>query len=918
MCANSIGDGGQLQQATDSIKARYRRKGLMKSSMERDPWPPFHAESFTSLALVYQKIKQLQAKRDAKLAASVRTKGDIDTLFELTSSIELGDIHQIFMPITSNVQSPMCILIEGHPGIGKTMLAKEICIQWANDKLLTSEKLLFLLMLRDPSVQKITSTEELVKYMLPSNQRRNALSFMHTTNGTGITIIIDGFDELNNELRQASFFRELIEGDTMPNARVVVTSRPSASASLHQFIHTRVEILGFTKSSKEQYVNDAFKMFPSELQMLKTHFRQYPIVDALCYIPLNMVIIVFLCLLGSLPPTATEMFSSFILHIVCRHLTRIGEISQCINTIEHLPQQVQVVLQQLEKVAYDGLVEDKIVFTVDDLPGVCQDDTTCYGLLQSVECYSSDDIGVPTQSFNFLHVGIQEYFAAKHVATLTEDEIHKLLKESLFFDNFNDESRSKHVRFSNMWNMYCGITKGHCNSLRCYLSTYQPTSDYGLHGLIECDSDSDSSSSNLPHAHKNNIDDDCSIGDNNTNDDDDDDDGDLPLCSPVQVIHGSVVSLSPILDRLSMSEYTSLSYDSIQSSCEKLFYHFQAFHPTKSTQGTANINTCVCLEKHASISEQDLTSKKEASNIVGISQFILKDPVKILYLFQCFQEAQDDKLCSMLSKSFDGGTIDLSSTSRLLPHLTASLGFFLSKSERSWTGLHLDVHRIGDHGITLLHHYLCGEKAKKHKIRTIDLDHNELTGASSLLIADFITHLQPHTLLLGNNYITSIENIAIRIISTNSVKILHLNNNELTAQEAPAISEMMTSLEELNVDNNKFGDDGAVILALGIAKTVTLKKLDIDSNYIQTTGVIAIANSLLCNTSLKKLSMRYCLLKENGALAIAKVLANNKTLKELLLKNRYSRLNKESIKMLINSLYYNKSIINLELNTSEL
>ena len=35
-----------------------------------------------------------------------------------------------------------------------------------------------------------------------------------------------------------------------------------------------------------------------------------------------------------------------------------------------------------------------------------------------------------------------------------------------------------------------------------------------------------------------------------------------------------------------------------------------------------------------------------------ISQNILKDPVMVLFLFQCFQEAKDDQLCEVLTKSF--------------------------------------------------------------------------------------------------------------------------------------------------------------------------------------------------------------------------------------------------------------------------
>ena len=114
---------------TDDFKVKYRRKGLVTSS---STWPPFHAQSFTSLALVHQKVTQLQAKKDTTKIARVRATGDIHKIPELTSSIKLDNIHQIFTPVTSHdqAQCPMSVLIEGHPGIGKTTLVCSHQINW--------------------------------------------------------------------------------------------------------------------------------------------------------------------------------------------------------------------------------------------------------------------------------------------------------------------------------------------------------------------------------------------------------------------------------------------------------------------------------------------------------------------------------------------------------------------------------------------------------------------------------------------------------------------------------------------------------------------------------------------------------------------------------------------------------------------
>ncbi|XP_065902642.1 protein NLRC3-like [Dysidea avara] len=754
MYVGPVGSGQLPPQAIDNIKERYQRKGLVKSSAEQDPWPPFHAKSFTNLALLHQKILQLQSKENTMLAARIRTKGDIHKIPELTSSIKLDNIHQIFTPITSGGQFPISILIEGHPGIGKTTLAKEICIQWANNKLLTSDKLLLLLMLRDPNVQKITSTEELVKYTLPADQVQPVLRYLCTTNGVGVTFIIDGFDELSNELRHTSFFRKLIEGDTVHNARVVVTSRPSASACLHQCVDRRIEVLGFEKSSREQYIDDALKTSPSKLQALKRHFQQYPNIDAMCYIPLNMAIIVFLCLLGSLPQTATKMFASFILHTVCRHLKRTGK-DEYINKMEHLPQIVQQALQKLQKVAFDGLVKDKIVFTMDDLPDMCRDDPTCYGLLQSVECYCSNEIGTPTKSFNFLHLGIQEYFAAKYVATLPENKVYTLLEESFLVTEYDPDSKS--ARLSNMWIMYCGITSGQSNSLRRYLSY--------------CD-------------------------------------------------------------------------------------------PSNSKHVTANFNTQMTSGKMTAPSQQGSTSDQEISNTLTISQFILNNPVQVLYLFQCFQEAQVDNLCDILSKSFDSGEINLNNH-RLLPHQVVSLGFFLSSSHKKWKGLNLLGCYIGDHGINLLHHYLCGDKTNKQEIIVIiNLTDNNLTAASSSLIGDIISHLQPHNLVLHNNNITSVRDISTAVINTDKLRLLDISRNDITSIGAAAIANSLlhnTSLEELYMSNNAIGKDGATAIAQAITNNKTLKKLSLCDNTIDEESAIIIIRSIHHNNIITKLWLSYSL-----------------------------------------------------------
>ena len=860
------------------MKGRYCSMRLKKYEEEKDPWPPIKTKSYVTLAIVHQ--KELQTRQETTATIYLRTKGDIHKIPHTIGTEKLTDITQIFDPLSG--RAPNSILIEGHAGIGKTTLVKQICIQWTEGKLLTSDKLVLLLLLRDPNVQKITNEHQLIEYFTKSTSKiEQFYSYLEDNHGADVTLIIDGFDELSTKLRHCSFFRELIEKRCLPKARIIVTSRPSASACLHQVVDKRIEILGFEQSSKNQYVIEALQDHRSKQEKLQRYFQQYPNIDAICYIPLIMSIIVFLCMCqpDELPPTATKMYESFILHTICHYLKRVGKIPEhlIIRKLEQFPPVVSIALQDLEKTAFDGLVEDKIVFTVKELPVFCWRDPTCYGLLQSTECYSAEEIGTPTQSFNFLHLGIQEYFAAKYVTTLPEDEVYTLLKESFIVsEGILPNPDSKSVRLSNMWILYCGITSGQCKTLRHYLTTY-----------------------GIP-------------------------DPKLSPTTPMMLLQPS--SIDPPVTLWPPTQSTIYSrYPLTSSRGQHIIPYPQPYHlptqqqhlvhftTTTSKQVNSNTDSQLTFEKMSGPSQQGSSSNQRISNTVTISQYVLEDPVKVLYLFQCFQEAQDNELCEILSKSFDSGVIDMSDD-RLLPHQVVSLGFFLSRSHRKWNKLLLIGCHIRDCGMNIIHQYLCGDKTNKQEITEINLDENDLTEASSHLIADIISHLQPYTMKLHYNNITNVRDISTAVVTTSTVKVLGMRSNGLTAQEAVAISDMMICLEELNISYNNLGDHGAELLSKGITNTKTLRVLNIGYNNIGPSGTTAIANALTSNTSLEELYMGGNVIGQDGATAIAKAITSNKMIKKLFILNYddfVDTVDKESAMIIMKSLYNNNIITKL-------
>ena len=131
-----------------------------------------------------------------------------------------------------------------------------------------------------------------------------------------------------------------------------------------------------------------------------------------------MCILLFLYQLGiPLPNNSTQLHHHFIIQTICRHLANSGRpVPDTITNLSTLPEPYKKIVQQFAKFSLEALNNNKLVFTSEDIQAACPDmvatpgGTNGFGLLQAVKHFS---ITGQTMTFNFLHLTIQEYLAAR-------------------------------------------------------------------------------------------------------------------------------------------------------------------------------------------------------------------------------------------------------------------------------------------------------------------------------------------------------------------------------------------------------------------------------------------------------------------------------------------------------------------------
>ena len=354
------------------------------------------------------------------------------------------------------------VLIVGRPGIGKTLCCIKLLRDWAceNFKATSNAQIqfdaaFFVRFRRFNSANDLSLRELLTQseHSLSDHLDDEVWKYI-LQHPEGVLILFDGFDEFKDNANMAVappcptsieeemplqiLYQWLVTGKILEDASIVTTTRPTALSGIaHLKFDKSFEILGFSTEQIKEYIDKFAGDDKQAGETLWRHISSNMNLLSLCYIPVNSFImcsslseIMRFESSGSvtLPSKLTTIYKIavkvfYFKHAIefrDQHFTRENFLS------DNLPLAVEEKFEKLGKVAFEGIKEGKLILGGNEVQGM--GNSALFHRLPDRQIAGLKD----EQQFCFIHLTIQEFFAARHMASdLDETELRNFVSENI-------------------------------------------------------------------------------------------------------------------------------------------------------------------------------------------------------------------------------------------------------------------------------------------------------------------------------------------------------------------------------------------------------------------------------------------------------------------------------------------------------
>ena len=363
--------------------------------------------------------------------------GKLDNIKNASEKIDIQDVLE-----HDDDNTPIKVVVDGPPGVGKTTLCHKLCNMWAKNELKKcSFHHVFLLPLRDKRVSSAENVCELVCLFHSSKKLCETVSDqIMETNGRGLLLILDGWDELGErESTDRSLILDIIHRKVLQSCSIMITSRTYASASLLKIPNVRhIEVLGFEKEEIVSFVKKKLPHGKAEQLIMDLEVRED--VLTLCYIPFvcSMLLTVYCQCDYILPNTLTELYKEFVLYYMKRSMEKKGLDPDMIESFSDLTKpkhdEQKKAFDELCSCAYSNLKTQSNTFTRDQIEKLRY--SSVFKHFELLQFYKI--AGIIT--YQFRHLTIQEFLSAWWIYQQND-------QEKLFQEHFEDTHFRMTLRF---------------------------------------------------------------------------------------------------------------------------------------------------------------------------------------------------------------------------------------------------------------------------------------------------------------------------------------------------------------------------------------------------------------------------------------------------------------------------------------
>ncbi|XP_074948643.1 NACHT, LRR and PYD domains-containing protein 6 [Phalacrocorax aristotelis] len=437
----------QLRNAAARLREKREKGGKAEAVGWGSPWQDYQKNYKKNICQAYSRIKDLNAlvgedvslnvrysklvivnkhldeeQREHEIIAMGQRHAEI-MKEQANSSITVGDL---FKPC-SDGWTPKVVVLLGAAGVGKTMTARKIMLDWASNSMFAEFDYVFYIHCRQGNL--LTSQASLADLIIQCCPSISLPLARVLEQPERLLFIIDGFDELcfsfdrpqselcsqpweqrPVEIILSSLFRKRL----LPESSLLITTRPAALQKLGKCLECGryAEILGFSVAERKEYFYRFFKNAEQAAAAFQ-FVRGNETLFTMCLVPIVCWIV---CTVMKQQLSRTRGLAQSPKTTTGIYILYLSALLQSLS--DRLKEGMPRVLRRLCCLAADGVWKQKVLFQKKEVQAYALDQQEALPLLLNEHLFQRDISCIST--YSFIHLSFQEFFAA--LFYLLEDE----------------------------------------------------------------------------------------------------------------------------------------------------------------------------------------------------------------------------------------------------------------------------------------------------------------------------------------------------------------------------------------------------------------------------------------------------------------------------------------------------------------